>query len=272
MHDVNFRDIPGSVAAGNRIAYNLILPRAIRAASQVVTVSQFSRERILAELSGVRKPVVIHEGPLTNSKTADEVEWTVVKEKYGITGECFLSISSGLPHKNIGRLVRGFVEMKKRFPGEWQLALVGHDLSDEVRAYLSQEGFIGSVIATGFVSDVEKVAFLRNSFAYFFPSLYEGFGLPALEAQSCGLPLAASRFGSLPEVCGQGATYFDAKSVESIADTFQELCQNADLRKRLIKAGYENLSRFSWSRAAEQTMDVLSNAANENRRVAGGRS
>ena len=124
------------------------------------------------------------------------------------------------------------------------------------------------MVATGFISEAEKIAFLRNGLAYFFPSLYEGFGLPALEAQSCGLPLAASRYGSLPEVCGQGAVYFDAMSVESIADTFLELRDDGELRDILIQAGFANIQRFSWQRAAQETRAILQAAAAGIRRPA----
>ena len=130
-----------------------------------------------------------------------------------------------------------------------------------MKTYLERAGLGDAVIATGFISHGEKIAFLRNSLAYFFPSLYEGFGLPALEAQSCGLPLAASRYGSLPEVCGPGALYFDALSVDSIAKAFLELRQDGELRARLVREGYANLARFSWRRAAQETLAVLQAAA-----------
>ncbi len=260
LHDVNFRDISNTVPLGRRMVYNILVPRALRSVSAVIAVSQFGKERIENTLGhDGRKIAVVYEGPIANREMRGDA-WFDVKRKYGVRGDCFLSISSGLAHKNIKRLVQGFVEAQRRAPGEEQLVLIGHDRGDELSAYLDREGFQDAVVATGFVSEAEKIAFLRNSIAYFFPSLYEGFGLPALEAQSCGLPLASSKYGSLPEVCGQGATYFDAMSVDSIANTFLELRQNGKLRERLIKAGYENLSRFSWKRAAEETAEILRDA------------
>ena len=261
IHDMNFRDIPKTVSAWRRLLYNIIIPRALPTVSSVITVSQFGKERIENTLGyDGHKVVVVHAGPLANRDIRGD-DWSDVKRKYGVQGDCFLSISSGDAHKNIERLVQGFVEAKRKSPGEEQLVLVGHHLDDGLRSYLDREGFRDAVVATGFVSEAEKIAFLRNSIAYFFPSLYEGFGLPALEAQSCGLPLAASRYGSLPEVCGQGALYFDAMSIESISDAFLELRGNEELRKRLIQAGYDNVSRFSWKRAAQETLAILSDAA-----------
>lgn len=264
IHDANFHDIPASMAAVVRLAQRLLMPRVARLASRIVTVSQFSKERIVHALRiSAQKIDVIHEGPLLADEQARPHDWQDLQRKYGIRGSCFLSISSGLPHKNIERLVRGFIEMKKRRPGDQQLALLGHRLNAETEALLLREGCRDDVIATGFVTDAEKLAFLRNSLIYCFPSLYEGFGLPALEAQSCGLPLAASKCASLPEICGDGAAYFDPLSVNSIAATLVQLYDDPASRERLIRRGYENLSRFSWRKAAIATRRVIAEAAQE---------
>ncbi len=261
MHDVNFRDIPQSVSASRRLLYNLIVPRAVRAAAAVITVSHFAKQRLRRALACDDGAIaVVHEGPPAHPQ-APGADWAAVRRRYGIRGACFLSISSGAPHKNVPRLVQGFVQARRSSADGAQLALVGHELDAETRAYLEREGMRGAVAATGFVPQADKLAFLRNSRAFVFPSLYEGFGLPALEAQGCGLPLAASRCGSLPEVCGRGALYFDARSAPSIAGAFLQLDADAALRARLIRAGYANLSRFSWTRAAEETLVVLRKAA-----------
>ena len=260
LHDLNFRDIQEGVPPGRRLIYSLLVPSGVRRASAVITVSSFSKERIAGGLSGADgKIAVVQHGPLANPEIAG-ADWPAVKAKYGVRSDYFLSISNGDPHKNIRRLAQGFVAAQRRSPGGEQLVLVGHRLDAELDAWLRREGFGDAVVATGFVPEAEKLAFLRNGLAYFFPSLYEGFGLPALEAQSCGLPLAASRYGGLPEVCGQGAVYFDAMSVESIADTFLELRDDAELRDILIQAGFANIQRFSWKRAAQETRVILRDA------------
>ena len=262
IHDVNFYDIPKSMSPGVRLVYSMSMPFMVRSATRIITVSQYSKKRIMETLNvSGDKVVVIHEGPLAGRNGITEDDWQAVRRKYAVRGEFFLSVSSGLPHKNIERLVRGFVEMKKKYPGDQQLVLVGHELDDGIEAYLERESFRDDVVATGFISDAEKLSFLKNGLAYIYPSLYEGFGLPALEAQSCGLPLAASRCTSLPEICGQGAIYFDALSVESIANTFLDLCRDEELREDLVRRGYENVSRFSWRRAAIETLALLMSAA-----------
>lgn len=262
IHDANFHDIPDSMPLGVRLTHGLMMPLAARAAARIVTVSQFSKDRIRKALHVAEDKInMIHEGPLSVAEGVEACDWNQLKKKHGIRGDCLLSISSGLPHKNIARLVRGFIEMKKRRPGDQQLVLLGHQLDAEIETLAQRSGLREDILATGFVSAPEKLSFLRNSLLCCLPSLYEGFGLPALEAQSCGLPLAASQCASLPEVCGEGAAYFDALSVNSIANTLIDLYESPARREHLIGKGYENLRRFSWRKTALATRQVLGEAA-----------
>lgn len=269
IYDTNFRDIRGSVPWGRGLVFSMSMPFVVRSAARIITVSQYSRRRIMEALKvGGDKVVVVHGAPPAERDLLEADDWRVVRRKYGVRGDFFLSVSSGLPHKNIGRLLRGFVEMKKRHSGGQQLVLVGHGLGGELESYLDRESVRGDVVATGYVSDGEKWSFLKNALAYVFPSLYEGFGLPALEAQACRVPVAASRHGSLPEICGEGALYFDALSVESIARALRELGRDAALRQSLVRKGCDNLSRFSWRRAALETGAVLRGVAESGARKA----
>ncbi len=164
IHDMNFCDISESVPLIRRCLYHLVIPRATRSASQIITVSQFSKQRITEVLNVASdKIAVVHEGPLADINKVVASNWQTVKRKYAIRGECFFSVSSSLPHKNIERLVHGFVEMKKQSSGNQQLILVGHGLDSRIKAYLKREGFDDAVIATGFISEAEKRAFLENS-------------------------------------------------------------------------------------------------------------
>ena len=109
----------------------------------------------------------------------------------------------------------------------------------------------------GYISDVEKAALLRGAFAYVAPSLYEGFGLPVLEAQSVGTPVLCSNTSSLPEVAGDGALLFNPAHEQAIAAALQCILLDANLRTRLINKGYENVKRFSWHSCAMKILGVL---------------
>jgi glycosyltransferase involved in cell wall biosynthesis len=122
----------------------------------------------------------------------------------------------------------------------------------------------------GYITDEDKAALLTGATAYVFPSLYEGFGFPALEAQACNTPLVCSRSSSLPEVAGTGALYFDPLDRSDLAHALTRVLSCADLRARLVEEGRRNVQRFSWHSCAVQVMGALEMVAeiHERRRIA----
>lgn len=119
--------------------------------------------------------------------------------------------------------------------------------SDEIFPYI-EKNLKGRVKILGYISEEELIAFYQIAEIYIYPSLYEGFGLPILEAQACGCPVLTSSETSCPEVAGKGALIVNPYSVDSIADGIYSILDNSRMRKKLINAGYENLKRFSWSK------------------------
>ena len=241
--------------------YRVIIPLSARQADKIIAVSSFSRSRILHWLNVAPESVhTVHEGPLQRVEVEDE-PWEALKRQYKISGDVFLSVSSGLAHKNILLLIKaflGFVRKADSFDG--CLVLIGHHATDEMRNLLEKSLDRDRVIFTGFVSEAAKKAFLKRSRFYVFSSHYEGFGLPVLEAQSCGLPLICSNAASLPEVAGEGALYFNPHSVDDLVLKLSEAYKNKSIRDNLIKKGYQNVEKFTWSRAASETIDICHSA------------
>jgi glycosyltransferase involved in cell wall biosynthesis len=120
-------------------------------------------------------------------------------------------------------------------------------------------GLRDSIVITGYVSDKEKSALMRNARALVFPSLHEGFGFPVIEAQSVGVPVACSNTSSLPEVAGEGALLFDPLDADAIAQSLERVMTDESLRASLIRQGAQNVSRFSWQRCASIILDALTN-------------
>lgn len=257
IHDMAYRDVPYSVSKLNRLWYRLIVPFAARRADKIIAVSDFSKSRILHWLDVSTDSVhTVHEGPL-RSMDHEPVSWGRLRRQYNLTEDVFLSISSGLPNKNIYLLIQAYLMFVQRTASDNTcLVLVGHRATDDMEQLLEQSPYRNKVVFTGFITEREKVEFLKRSRLYIFSSLYEGFGLPVLEAQSCGLPLICSKAGSLPEIAGLGALYFDPSSVDDLALKLSEAYANESLREELIENGYQNAARYSWSRAADETIDV----------------
>jgi glycosyltransferase involved in cell wall biosynthesis len=168
-----------------------------------------------------------------------------------------------LPHKNLWRLVEAFRELQKQFPG-LQLVLAGKKdvLYNDIERRAQAAG-ITNITFTGFVSEAELKWLYQNCAAYIFPSLSEGFGLPALEAMMHGAPVVSSNATCLPEVYGDAAYYFEPRDVHDITNKISDVLKQPKLRTALTKKGVIQAKRYSWKRMAEQTLEVFKKALNE---------
>ncbi len=234
--------------------------RSARVAQKIVTISEHSRQDI-EKLYHVpsHKIQVIYPGyntqlfhpriPLTKQKQ--------VREKYGITGKYFVFLGTLQPRKNISRLIEAFAQLG----GGTKLVIVGKKgwLYDEIYAKVQKLNLQTKVIFTGFAPTEDIPALMKTSIAYVLPSLYEGFGIPVVEAQACGTITVVSRVSSLPEVAGESAIYID--DPHSISDIAESLRTALSLPRRkrdiMIAAGKQNAARFSWEKAAKETLDLL---------------
>jgi glycosyltransferase involved in cell wall biosynthesis len=164
-------------------------------------------------------------------------------------------------NKNISHLIRAYARVKDAF--SHSLVLIGHipsnvDLSTETQEIRDR------VAITGYVPEEHILPLLSHADLFVLPSLYEGFGLPVLEAQQAAVAVACSTAGSLPEVGGEGALYFDPTSVEQIAESIRRCLADATLRSQLILKGRENLARFSWDKTARETLSVYQDVFKQN--------
>src|SRR5207245_8902714 len=165
------------------------------------------------------------------------------------------------PRKNIERLIQAFQVLVRDRGHDIALVIVGPkrfhaDLIVDAARSLSDR-----VHFTGYITGAQLAACYRCSTAFVFPSLYEGFGLPALESMAQGAPVACSTAGALPEVCGRAAVYFDPRSVDAMVDAVEKILGDANLRKSLVDAGLSRAREFRWRRTAELTVETYRRAA-----------
>ena len=167
-------------------------------------------------------------------------------------------MSSHLPHKNLDRLIAAFGRIREEVPHD--LVLVGERFGNGSRIEELVRGANGGhpsrIKVTGFVSREDLLGLYQIADAFVFPSLFEGFGIPALEAMECGCPVVASRSTSLPEVMGQAGEFFDATDADDIARALKEVCGDPKLRDELRVRGFERAKEFSWERMGEETMEL----------------
>ena len=236
VHDVAFELFSKSFSWRFRTAYRYIIPRVMRTSRKLITVSEFSRQEIcsLYDLPHSRISVI----PCGISNRFRPVEKSL-KEKY------ILAVSSINYQKNLHSLIKAFELINE---GDTKLYVIGtqhKSFSKEVN--LSGNSLSsGKIVFLGYVDDDALRCYYANAVAFIFPSLYEGFGIPPLEAQACGCPCVVSNVASLPEIYRDSVIYCDPNSVSDIAEKINLLLSNDELRKQLIERGFTNTKRFSW--------------------------
>lgn len=168
----------------------------------------------------------------------------------------FFCVGRRRPHKNIERIIRAFAIVAIKL--DCHLIFGGkEDINDSEYSALAEELGIGDRIHyTGFLTSNELAAHYRTAIALLFPSLYEGFGLPILEAMSYGCPVITSNLSSMPEIAAEAALYVDPYNLESIASAIRQVAENATLREDIIQKGYSNVKRYSWEETANSTAAV----------------
>jgi glycosyltransferase involved in cell wall biosynthesis len=228
---------------------------AIRRSDLVLTVSEASRRDILhfhphADPDRIEVvPNAIDEGILADP--GDE-EMERVRERYQIRGRFVLYAGNVKPHKNIERLIAAFGHVRQR-PGheDLKLLIIGEETNryQSLRRSMETAGVRADVRFFGFVPQTTLAALYRMASVFAFPSLYEGFGLPPLEAMACGTPVVTSRISSLPEVVGDAAVLVDPYREEDIADGLCRVLDDDALRADLVRRGQARVQQFSWDRS-----------------------
>jgi glycosyltransferase involved in cell wall biosynthesis len=242
------------------VFYRLILKHAITNSKVIFVPSKFTKNDILNHFSVPENKIIVtyEANSLDNVKPAKKEFLKALK----ITKPYFLTVGNAYPHKNLKRLFSVFKKFNLEQNKKFQLVFVGPNdyFYNQFKIFVNELGFKeDEVIMPGKVNDEELKLLYLNAFAYVFPSLYEGFGLPGLEAMSCGVPVVAADCTSLPEIYGNAAFYFNPTSDDEMFNALVRISEDKKLRNKLKENGFEIIKQYSWEKLSEKTLQNYKN-------------
>ncbi len=262
VHDLAFLFYPEAAMPSLQRYLNVVVPRSVRRADHLLADSAHTARDLQEQWQIPAAQMTVVQGAVDHAQfqpVTDPAKLVAVRARYGIGEQPFiLGLSTLQPRKNFVRLIEAFHAARQTAKLPHKLVIGGGKgwLYDTVFARVQELGLTKHVLLPGFIADVDLPALYNAAEIFAFPSLYEGFGLPILEAQACGTPVLTADNSCLPEAGGAGALYVKAEAVDSITEGIIKLAQDANLRQQLRTIGLTNAAQFTWQRSAEQLLQA----------------
>lgn len=264
VHDLAYRLYPQYYSLRVRLLLSLLVPLSARRAERVVTLSENSRQDIVREcgVSAEKVIVIPAAAPPEFRVVGDSARLGTVKARYDLHKSFVLAVGNLEPRKNLVRLVRAYAALRQSGAISHQLVIVGqaHWQGSAIGREVNELGLSEEVVFTGYVPTDDLVTLYNTATVFVYPSLYEGFGLPILEAMSCGTPVITSNVASMPEVGGEAALLVNPRSVEDLAQALGRVLADETLRHELKEKGLHQASQFSWEQTARLTLQAYEEA------------
>ena len=260
VYDLSFIRYPQSFNAANRIYLRWAIRNSLRRANRVIAISESTRRDLYATFgTSLEKTAVVYCGAdPAFAPSQDRQAIAALRARRGLPDKMILHVGTIEPRKNIARLIRAFARAKRAAQLPHRLVLIGARgwKYAEVDAVIEQEQLKDDVIFAGYVAQDELPLWYRAADLFVYPSLYEGFGLPPLEAMASGTPVVCSNAASLPEVVGDAAIQVSPENEAALADAIVRALTDGTLREQMVARGLAQAAKFSWARAARETTDV----------------
>jgi len=264
VHDISYEHFPECFRLRERLRNKIWVRASARRAETVIAISEYAK-RDLVQTYGIdpeRVVVTLLAADPEFRPPERRTETQEVRRRYEIDGPYLLYVGNIQPRKNLKRLIQAYGQLLAAGETQHRLVIVGQKawLYSDVFEEARRAGLSEQITFTGYVPQEDLRHLYAGAGAFVFPSLFEGFGLPVLEAMACGAPVITSRTSSLPEVAGDAALYIDPYRVEELAGALRRLTHDDALRARLSAAGLEQAARFSWEETARQTLRAYEQA------------
>jgi glycosyltransferase involved in cell wall biosynthesis len=260
VHDLAFEHYPEHFVTSHKLYWRHYSPRFAEKAKRIATVSSYSKQDICHQYNIPGDKIdVVYNGAHDEYKPLEWDEREAVKAKYADGCEYFVFAGALHPRKNIVNLLKAFIAFKKRQRSNMKLVIVGRYAwkYDEVVKMREEMPFKEDVKWVGYMHVDELCKVMGGAYALVYPSLFEGFGIPILEALECNVPVIISNTSAMPEVAGDAGLLVDPTNVDDIADKMQQLYKDENLRAKLITNAKEQVKKFSWDKSADRLWSCL---------------
>lgn len=266
IHDIAFEHFPEHVGMLTRKYLQHYSPLFAKRAQRIATVSEFSKQDIIRTYGIEQAKIdVVGNGAREIYHPKSEPEIAAAKNKFGINGKYFMYAGAIQPRKNLANIFRAFDHFKRKNPGNEKLVVAGRKawkFKEALEVYESMENK-QDVIFTGHLTSEDLASLMAGAMALVYVSLFEGFGIPIIEAMNCGTPVITSKVSSMPEVAGDAALLVQPESVNEIADAMEKISKDEQLRKSLIVKGDLQKQKFSWDKTAAALWNSAEKILNE---------
>lgn len=261
VHDLAFLRFPQTFDLARAIYKKMVINRSVGIANRIIAVSSFTKHEIVNLLDvDPDKVSIVYNGvsPMFRELDREEARDRLSYLIPGLKKDYLLFVGTLEPRKNIITLIHSYNLLRKQGKIDAQLVIVGSRgwLYDKMFKEIDKSSLADDILFTGYVTNEQLVMLYNGANFLIYPALYEGFGLPVLEAMACGIPVITSDRSSLSEVAGNAAMKIDPNSEEDIADAMAKLYQDKELREKYRQRGLERAKMFSWKETARQTLEV----------------
>jgi len=264
MYLKNFSELPQSYSLYQklgRIYRKSIVPLTVNSLAKVITISKFSKLDIMYHLKSLHDEDIAITYLAANESFVpckNEMTFESLKKKYGITGDFIFTLGATDPRKNTERIIRIFLELKSCYSMPEQLVISGLQNWKNTQFYgmVQDSKYKNDIVFLDFVTEDDLVCLYNYAKVFLYPSLYEGFGLPPLEAMSCGVPVITSNITSIPEIVEDAAIQLNPYDDQELKDALLLMLYDESVRRNYVERGFTQVKKFSWKRMAEKTLEV----------------
>jgi len=266
IHDLNFEHLPEHLPFALRNYYCKNFPKFAKKANRIATVSEFSKSDIEKTYQiDADKIDVVYNGPNENFKPISATEITTIQNKYTAGNPFFLFVGTLHPRKNLANLFKAFDQFKSQSNSDFKLVIVGRKMwwTNEIEKAFNQLQFKNDVIFTGRVNNNELYKITAAAHALTYVPIFEGFGIPLVEAMSCGVPVITSNVTSMPEVVEGAGILVDPFSIDEISNAMGRITSDDKLRNELSEKSIIQAKKFSWEKTGDLLWESILKTINE---------